>query len=74
MLKGGQFQKAKTIYSITAGHVRGFQIGDADAATIRLILFDAQDRELWIVCHPPSGSKMTQAQLNGIFASIHPID
>lgn len=74
MLKGGLLQKAKSVYSITASHVHGFQIGDADSATVHLILFDEQDRELWILCHPPSGSKMTQAQVNGIVASINPIN
>ncbi len=73
MERQGLLQRANKVYTIATPHLRGFQINHANAATIHLIVFDAKDRELWVLCHPPTNSTMTQSQINGMLASIDPI-
>jgi hypothetical protein len=71
-LKETELQKANVFYPIAFGQARGFQIGEAGSATVQLQVFDAQDRELWIIIHPtPAG--VTQEQLNGLVASLRAI-
>jgi hypothetical protein len=76
MLKEGDIGKAKVVYSIVAGGMRGFQIGDPrqSASPVQLRLFDANDREVWMILHPASnGDGFTQEQINAMVASMRPV-
>jgi hypothetical protein len=73
--KTGMLGKAKVIYSISAGGMHGFQLGDPQQpdSPVFLRLFDANDRELWMILHrAPNGIGFTQEQINAMVASIHP--
>ena len=62
--------KATVIYSLSAGRLHGFQIGDP-ATPIQLLLFDDKDRELQLwIRGPKTGPALTQEQVNGIVASV----
>ena len=64
------YSKATVIYSLSAGRLRGFQIGDP-ATPIQLLLFDDKDRELHLwIRGPKTGPGLTQEQVNGIVASV----
>jgi hypothetical protein len=66
-----------SVHKIETGGLRGFQLGDAAKPPyrVRFDLFDAADRRLQIQIssgddHDPV---LTQAQLNAMVASIHPV-
>jgi hypothetical protein len=64
------YSKATVIYSLSAGRLHGFQIGDP-ATPIQLLLFDDKDRELHLwIRGPKTGPALTQEQVNGIVASV----
>ena len=64
------YSKATVIYSLSAGRLHGFQIGDPGTA-IRLLLFDDKDRELQLwISGSKTGPRLTQEQVNGIVASV----
>lgn len=66
--------KAKVLYSIAAGGMRGFQSGDPKQShSVWLRLFDSNDRQLWIILQTPDGAGFTQEQINAIVASIRPV-
>jgi hypothetical protein len=76
MSKKGVIGNAKVIYSIAAGGMRGFQIGDPEqpAPPVWLRLFDAKDQEFWILLRrAPNGVGFTQEQINAMVASIRPL-
>ena len=73
MSKTSELGKATVFYPIRTGDVHGFQIGDPRLGGVQVKVFDAEDRELWIFLRAPGGT-FTQAQVNGLVASIHWID
>jgi len=76
MMKNAELQRAKVIYTISAGGVHGFQLGDPQqtVSPIFLKLFDASDRELWMMLRrAPNGVGFTQEQINAMVASIRPV-
>lgn len=76
MQKNGDIQKAKVVYSVAAGGMHGFQFGDPrqPVSPVWLKLFDANDREIWVLLHPaPNGTGFTQEQINAMVASMRPI-
>ncbi|HSY36254.1 MAG TPA: hypothetical protein VK814_10930 [Acidobacteriaceae bacterium] len=75
MLKDAVVQRAKVIYTVSAGGVHGFQLGDPQQpiSPVFLRLFDTNDRELWMILRrAPNGVGFTQEQINAIVASIRP--
>lgn len=60
------------VHPVAANSIRGFQFGDPSDETIHLILFDAKDRRYEIFLTPGT-HPLTQEEINGIIASIHPI-
>jgi hypothetical protein len=75
-LKEGDIGKAKVVYSIAAGGMHGFQVGDPQqpVSPVWLRLFDANDREFWMILHrAPSGVGFTQEQINAMVASMRPV-
>jgi len=65
------------IYTISAGGLRGFQIGDPDDPPYEahLDLFDGADRHFAfdVYGREGHGQVLTQAEINAVVASIHPI-
>jgi hypothetical protein len=73
--KGMNLGKATAIHSIGSGDVRGFQYGDPDVApyVVKLDLFDATDKhyEFHISGKDEDRPVISQAQINGLVASLH---
>jgi hypothetical protein len=67
---------SSSIYSISAGEMRGFQFGDPTTPPyeVHLDLFDKSDRHLAldIVAAREHAQVLTQEEINAIVASIHP--
>jgi hypothetical protein len=75
MLKESVIGKAKVVYTIAGGGMRGFQIGDPLQPTpaVWLRLFDEKDQPFWILLRrAQNGVGFTQEQINAIVASIRP--
>jgi len=67
------------IYSIGTPTLRGFQFDDSSKSPtfIKLVLFDENDQAIELDLHGPRGSTqpaLSQEQINGIIASIHPVN
>jgi hypothetical protein len=77
MQKNADMQKAKVVYSVAAGGMHGFQIGDPGqpVSPVMLRLFDAKDREIWMILRPAqNGTGFTQEQINAMMASMRPAE
>ena len=75
-LKRIEMGDEKASYVVGSERVHGFQIGDpAERNMVQLMLFDAEDREMWVIVSGPKPGlvgALTQEQLNAIVASIVP--
>lgn len=74
--KAGMIGKATAVYSLAAGGMHGFQVGDPQIHTtsVCLWLFDAKDREFWMILRrSPNGTGFTQEQINAVIASMRPV-
>jgi hypothetical protein len=76
-LKSMEANEANAIYKASNDEMHGFQIGNPAVAPfrVRLVLFDRNDRryEVWINVHEGRVPVLSQAEVNGIVASIRPI-
>ncbi len=77
MRKSEEVMDSSTIYNMSGGEMRGFQFGNPAVAPygVTLELFDRDDRrhEIRISRYDASSPFLTQAEVNAIVASIHPI-
>jgi hypothetical protein len=75
--KSLDLRDATAIHEIRSGTMRGFQFGDPGVLPcwVNLDLFDAADRHyrIWITGKDKSAPCVTQAQINGLVASIRPL-
>lgn len=75
-MKSMNLQDASAIYPVSFGNVRGFQTGSPSVPPyhLNLDLFDKADRhyEIWIRTTQGSASGLSQAEVNGIVASLRP--
>jgi hypothetical protein len=74
-LKEGSIGESKVVYTMAAGGMHGFQIGDPQQRgwPVWLWLVDAKDREIWIILYRAhNGPAFTQEQINAMVASIRP--
>jgi hypothetical protein len=73
-MKALKLGRAKVIYRIDGGNLRGFQEGDPQIApySVHLDIFDASDRHYQVGFEPAPGSRpdITQAQINSMAASL----
>jgi len=76
-LKSMEANEANAIYKASNDEMHGFQIGNPALAPyrVRILLFDRNDRryEIWINVHQGRVQVLSQAEVNGIVASIRPI-
>jgi hypothetical protein len=74
--KGMDLHGATVAYAVNLGEVRGFQAGSPSVAPyeIYLDLFDSADRhyQIWIRTRQNSASVLSQAEVNGMVASLKP--
>ena len=62
--------EARSIYPVAGNSVRGWQFGDAGNPELRLLLFDAQDRQYQIDLS--GNGSLTQPQINAVVANFQP--
>jgi hypothetical protein len=76
-LKSMEMHDFREIYTLEFGEMRGFQFGDPAVPPYKvwLDLYDVNNRryQIWMVAHIPSQPFLSQAEINGIVASLHPI-
>lgn len=74
-LKSLDVGEAATLYSVRAGQIKGFQIGDPATFPyqVRLDLFDPTDRHYQVHISSIEKPALSQAQLNAMIASFRPV-
>jgi hypothetical protein len=76
-LKSVEMNDSNAVYGISANELHGFQFGNPAVTPfeVSLVLFDRNDRryDIWFHRKEKNAPFVTQAEVNGIVASIRPI-